>query len=131
MSWFAAKLVLECVVDGSEDSLCDEQIRVIEAESAEAAYAAAVALGEAEQSEFENSEGSASAWVFRGLSDLVELSLNSIESGSEIWSTLYEGTDPRQLVAPKERLTAISMQSKLNLRVSDLLPQRMRRYAPG
>jgi hypothetical protein len=131
VTWFAAKLVLECVAEGSDDSLCDEQTRVIEAESAEAAYDAAMAIGKAEQNEFVNAEGGTSAWVFRGLSDLVDLSLTSIESGAEVWSTLYEGTDPSQLVAPKERLTAISMQCRLNMRASELLPRRMRRYAPS
>jgi hypothetical protein len=86
-----------------------------------------LALGESEQSEYVNSEGESVAWVFRGLSDLVELSLDSIESGSEVWSALHENTDPQQLVAPKGRLTAILMEDKAQLRASDLLLDRFRR----
>jgi hypothetical protein len=93
MPWYAAKLVLECLVDARESSLCDEQTRVIDSPDVETAYAAALAIGESEQSEYVNSEGESVTWVFRGLSDLVELSLDSIESGSEVWSTLHENTD--------------------------------------
>ena len=129
MPWFTAWLVMECEVVGA-DPLCDEQLRLIEASDAEAAYVKAVEIGAEEEHSYENPDGDIVRWVFKGLSNLEEVMADSIESGTEIWSTIHDGTRAEELVRPKEKFTTSWSAENQNTTAGELLDPKRRRYAP-
>ncbi len=130
MPWYAAKIVMECSVEVEDDRLCDEQIRVIDAADADVAYELAQAIGRDEEGCFPNAEEQEVCWKFCGLSDLVLLSADRIESGVEVFSSLYRKTQASELVAEKSDLTVFRMQEYGDRTARELLSQDLRRYAP-
>jgi hypothetical protein len=131
MKWYSVKIIVECnVVGSSGPSLCEEQIHVILAKNAESAYRKAMRCGEAENHEYENSEGEIVCWVFKGLGDLVELCINDIVSGSEVWSTLHHEVSAKDLVIDKKDLTVFAMLPHNKTKAKDLLTDKVKPFAP-
>ncbi len=82
MPWYVARLIVECEVLGERiEPLVEEQWKLVEASDEEAAYRAALQLGEAENHSYANSESQTVRWTFKGLSDLEELLAETIGSG--------------------------------------------------
>jgi hypothetical protein len=131
MSWYVARLIVECeVIGGTAESLVEEQWKLIEASDSEVAYRTALQLGADENHSYENSEGQTVRWSFKGLSDLEEILAETIGSGTEICSTFFEGTRAEELVRPKSKLTTSWVTRNRNKTAGELLAASRKPYAP-
>ncbi|HEY4372714.1 MAG TPA: DUF4288 domain-containing protein [Burkholderiales bacterium] len=122
MSWFAAVLVVECNVPDSAPAsrLFDRQIRLIQADSPDAAYTDALSIGESENASYQNAEGHVVTWRFVGLHDLAEVMTDGLKSGVEIWSLREQG-DAASKVVEKSQLTAFWVQANEDKTAAELL----------
>jgi uncharacterized protein DUF4288 len=102
--WYIATLIIRSRVgDEPGPYTCDEQIRVIRAFNADAAYEKAVQISTGEEQTYENSDGENVFWEFVGLEDLEELD-SAIRDGTDIRSRLFGHPNPESLVSLRERL---------------------------
>ncbi len=126
MKWYTAKLVLKCIVDNQSFNLStfDEQVRVIQAENSEDAYAKALKFGNMEEHQYTNSDGKIVRWVFCGLSNLEEILDEQIEDGTEITANLYELIDVSELVRIKEDLAVFWYELNKNKTARQLIRNR-------
>jgi hypothetical protein len=120
--WYTAVLVVQAAVDGevTEESSCDLQYRLIHAPDDEAAYAKAVALGEAANLEYLNDEGGRVTWTFLGLADLDRIMKDSVGDGAEVYSQMLTGNG-ESLVVDKQRLTTFWFEANKDRKVGDIL----------
>ena len=87
--WYSSRLILKRTVGNQiSDFIFDEQVRLIEADNAEEAYAKALKLGQEEECEYWTSEQQEVKWTFIGLSDLHCID-KSLEDGVEIISKRF------------------------------------------
>jgi hypothetical protein len=89
MNWFLAKIVYRIVCgDGEHTPQFDEQLRLLEAETASAAFAKAQAIGEQEQEKFLNQKQHLVQWKFVNVSELYKVS--ALIDGAELYSKVQE-----------------------------------------
>lgn len=110
MKWYVAKLIVECRVGRAPAELWDEQLVLLRARNADGAYLAALKLGKAQETTYENSAGHKVRWKFKGLGDLQELLAKTIRSGTEVDSRLSRSGRPR--ISPKRKLTVFWTERK-------------------
>ena len=113
MSWFIAKIVFN-IVSGSriKKSRFEEQLRLVEAETAEEAFLKARAIGIGKEEIFHH-QGQFSKWEFVDVADLVPL--QSLKNGLEIYSQVHETEESRQYIHTiHERGMALRLNVQLN-----------------
>lgn len=121
--WFVAVLLLQSRVgDWDDEPLVDHQVRLIRAESPDAAYERALHLGKAEELTYENREGESVAWIFLGLSELEELGATTPTDGDEIFSWLTSGPG-RAFVQDKHQLSVFFTARNANKTAGELLDE--------
>jgi hypothetical protein len=92
MKWFLAKLVYQIICgDGDHTAQFDEQLRLVAAEDKEAAFAKAVAVGEAEAESFYNQDQVLVRWKFIHVPELY--ALHGLTDGAEVYSRIREADD--------------------------------------
>ncbi len=97
MNSFIIKLSFQIICgSGFHTAQFDEQLRLIFAEDAEAAFEKGMEIGEAEQSSFYNMNEQLVQWKFTGIADLQPL--HNMEHGAEIWSGITEAEDGEQYI---------------------------------
>ncbi len=95
--WYLADVVLEHAVEGDPRNLVHVNLHLIEAESPERAYEKAIALGQASQQVYANTDGQQVRVTFRGLRDLNVIH-DGLEDGAEL---VYE----ESAGVPEDRLS--------------------------
>ncbi|MDB5253099.1 MAG: hypothetical protein JWP27_2268 [Flaviaesturariibacter sp.] len=92
MKWYLAKLVYRIVCgDGQHIPQFDEQLRLVAAPDAAAAFDKAVAMGGAEEDSFCNQNAQWVHWQFINVSELCEL--RELIDGAEVYSRIREEED--------------------------------------
>jgi hypothetical protein len=107
--WYAAVLVLECVIAGKAQAEPELQVRLVEAPSHEDAYARAVELGAQEEQAYRNESGEEVSWHFRGLSDLNEI-LEAPKHGAEVY-WMRSKLPASELVRARDQLSAFWLEA--------------------
>jgi hypothetical protein len=89
--WYSARLLFEAEVegDGSDDILCEESIRLIEADSDNDAEQKAAEVGAQAQHEYVNDDGHTVRWRFRRVLDVQDLCESRIVHGMEVFSNMF------------------------------------------
>jgi hypothetical protein len=123
MRWYAVHLILECRKTATGESLgtVEEQVRILTATDDEEAYRKALRLGASAEHEYDNSAGERVRWVFAGLGDLDELSVERIEDGTEIASKIIHGAEAGRHVKGKPQLTVFLEKTLAKFRARDLV----------
>ena len=103
--WYAAVLVLECVIAGKAQAEPELQVRLIEATSHDEAYARAIELGTGAVHSYRNEAGEDVSWHFRGLSDLNEILDTPPKHGAEVYS-MRSKLPVAELVHTRDQLSA-------------------------
>ena len=107
--WFAATLIVrDRVEDQQKSSTCDEQIRLIQAKTAEKAYKKAYKLGKAQETVYLNGAGEMVYREFVGLQDL-SLIEAALDDGAEVRSRVFTHDAPETLVHTQDELSAFGM----------------------
>ena len=107
--WYAATLIVrDRVEDHQKVSTCDEQIRLIQARTAEKAYKKAYKLGKAQETVYLNAAGEMVYREFVGLQDL-SLIEGALDDGVEIHSRVFSHDAPESLVHTQDELSAFGM----------------------
>jgi hypothetical protein len=88
-SWYSARLLFEAEVEGEEDPLCEESIRLVEADNDDDAQQRAAEIGAQGQHEYLNGEGQTVRWHFRGVLEIQELCETKITHGVEVFSRMF------------------------------------------
>lgn len=90
-NWYAAKLLFEAEVDGepSGDVLCEESIRLIEADDEDDARKSAEIVGGRAEHEYVNEMGRTVRWCFRRVLEIQDLCESQIRHGTEVFSTMF------------------------------------------
>lgn len=89
MNWFLAKIVYRIICgNGDHTPQFDEQLRLIEAEDADIAFAKAHAIGNSEQESFLNQQQHLVRWQFINVSELYKIS--ALIDGAELYATVQE-----------------------------------------
>jgi hypothetical protein len=104
--WFLAQVVEEIRVAGSKRNVVHINYVIIRADSPEAAYDRAMALGKQGETSYVNELGKRVTIRFRGLRDL-DVIYEPLEDGCEIMYAEKLGVSPkgiRRLVRPKKEL---------------------------
>lgn len=92
MQRYLVKLMFNINIDnGNHASQFDEQIRIVEAYSLEAAFQKARTIGRKEEEIFINNESKMVNWQFIDVVDVYEL--ESIKDGEQVYSTTHENTE--------------------------------------
>ena len=96
MPWFSARLLFECDVDDGqkEDRLCDESIRLIEAEDETDAEKKTQELGEEREHDYKNEAGATVRWRFVEVLEIQDLCEPEIGHGVEVYSRLFRRSGP-------------------------------------
>jgi hypothetical protein len=106
--WYVATLIIRSRKESEDKPLLwvgEEQICLIQAPDADAAYEKAVELGREGEVSYENMLGDIVHWEFVGLEDLEWLD-EPIQDGTEIRSRFFQHRDPSSLVTEKADLSA-------------------------
>lgn len=92
-SWYAAKLLFEAKVEDndSRDVLCEESIRLIEADDEEDAQRRAEEVGAQAQHEYLNDEGHSVRWRFMRVLEIQDLCESQVTHGMEVFSKMFRG----------------------------------------
>ena len=107
--WYAATLIVRDRVEDNQKSFtCDEQIRLIQARTAEKAYKKAYKLGKAQETVYLNVAGEMVYREFVGLQDL-SLIVVALDDGAEIRSRVFSHDAPQTLVHTQDELSAFGM----------------------
>ncbi|MBK9569718.1 MAG: DUF4288 domain-containing protein [Chitinophagaceae bacterium] len=89
MNWFLVKMVFRIICgDGDHTAQFDEQLRLVSAESKEAAFQKAQLLGRKEEDMFFNKSQQLVQWLFINVSELYPL--DDLIDGAEIYSRIEE-----------------------------------------
>jgi Domain of unknown function (DUF4288) len=108
--WFLADLVVEHRIEGDPRNVVHINTVLVRAGSAEDAYSKALALGEEEKAEYENTDGRMVTVLFRGLGNLFD-TYEGLEHGSELIYSEEIGLPEEQvmeLVSSKESLAVFT-----------------------
>src|SRR5215470_2595520 len=89
MSWYLTKIVYRIICgQGNHTAQFDEQLRLIQAESAQEAFEKSTLLGQREEDKFFNEEQKLVQWKFINVSELYKLS--GLLDGAELYSRIQE-----------------------------------------
>jgi hypothetical protein len=89
MNWYLTKIVYRIICgQGDHTAQFDEQLRLIQASSAQEAFEKATALGEKEEDKFYNEDQKLVQWKFINVSELYKLS--GLLDGAELYSRIQE-----------------------------------------
>ena len=90
MGWYSARIVFESEIDGPPDpkQLREHSIRVLLADTDDAALKKAKELGMASEHSHRNSEGEQITWRFRYVAEVQELFEERLEEGVEVFSRM-------------------------------------------
>ena len=103
--WYVAVLIVrDRVEDHQSSSICDEQLRLIQARTADKAYKKAYKLGKAQETVYLNNAGEMVYREFVGLQDL-SLIEGALADGVEIKSHVFSHPAPQELVHTQDELT--------------------------
>jgi hypothetical protein len=124
-SWYVAKLIVQCKVEGDESGLwtVDEQIRVIRASDPDTAYRKTMDLGKRQETSYENMYGKIVTWEYIGLQDLAPLLAASIVDGTEITGRLLTSDNPLELVRDDRDLQVNWIERNRHRTAADILQQ--------
>ena len=93
MHWYLAKIIYQIICgEGEHTPQFDEQLRLIHAVDAEAAYQRAKQIGLMEQSSFLNQHRKLVQWKFINIADVY--AIRSDMDGAEVFSRIVEIHDP-------------------------------------
>jgi hypothetical protein len=93
MHWYLAKIIYQVICgEGEHTPQFDEQLRLIQAVDAEAAYQKAKQIGEMEQHSFIDQRHQLVQWQFINVADLY--AMKSEMDGAEVFSRIVEIRDP-------------------------------------
>jgi hypothetical protein len=107
--WYAATLIIRDRIEDHQKSYsCDEQIRLIQAKTAEKAYKKAYKLGKAQETVYLNVAGEMVYREFVGLQDL-SLIVAALDDGAEVRSRVFSHDSPQSLVHTQDELSAFGM----------------------
>lgn len=97
--WFTASLLFESrhERESRAESLFEESLILIEAEDEEAARAAGVARGKADEVEFATSASDSVRWTFVRILAVHEIGPERPTSGSEVFSRFLSGAEAQSL----------------------------------
>jgi hypothetical protein len=127
LSWYVATIILKCQIAGESSSsgvwTCIQQIHLLRASQRNEAYDKALALGKSEEHEYLNAEGQTVSWIFVGLENLEELTIESFQDGMEIWGRVFESNSPEALVTGKDGLTVYYMDEIGHLTADEILQE--------
>ena len=98
-SWFAARILMERthLEERDVDTLFEDKIILLRADTEDAALSKAEALGRASEHAYENAEGKPVRWIFREVLDVKELFDDAIGEGTEVYYALLAGDDVAHL----------------------------------
>ena len=121
--WYAATLIVrDRIEDHQKSSTCDEQIRLIQAKTAEKAYKKAYKVGKAQETVYLNVAGEMVYREFVGLQDL-SLVETALADGVEVRSRIFSDDAPEKLVHTQDELSAFGQPLKGEWQiVSEALP---------
>lgn len=89
MNWYLIKLVYRIICgQGNHTAQFDEQLRLIQADSAQEAFEKSSILGEKEEDKFYNEEQKLVQWKFINVAELYKLSV--LLDGAELYSRVQE-----------------------------------------
>ncbi|HTN89588.1 MAG TPA: DUF4288 domain-containing protein [Sorangium sp.] len=90
--WYSVCMLFESEVDDqpSEETLCEESVRLIKADDVDTAKAVADSLGAELGHAYSNPDGKTVRWVFKGIVDLQDLCESDIVSGAEVFSRMFK-----------------------------------------
>lgn len=121
--WYSAVIVLRAKVGDTwqDEFLLDHQVRLVRAADPEAAFARAVAIGEAEAHAYQNDRAERVSWEFVGLADLDELTAD-VSDGVEVWSWRTRG-QPSAAVVAKDQLSVFHRTANATRTAAELLDE--------
>lgn len=95
MTWYSARILYETEIDGRPDvdGIREESIRVLRAESAEAALSKARKIGRLNETTYQNHAGENVTWRFRRVLEVQDLCEHALREGVEVFSVLSPGED--------------------------------------
>lgn len=97
MNRYLVKLMFNINIDnGNHAHQFDEQIRIVESYSLEAAFQKARSIGKREEETFINSESKMVNWQFIDVVDVYEL--ESLKDGEQVYSTTHENTERHSFI---------------------------------
>lgn len=97
MKRYLVKLMFNINIDnGNHAHQFDEQIRIVEAYTLEAAFQKARGIGKKEEEVFINSENKMVNWQFIDVTEVYEL--ESIKDGEQIYSTTHENAERHSFI---------------------------------
>jgi Domain of unknown function (DUF4288) len=114
-TWFSVKLLFTSEIAGEADGdrLCEESIIVVSESDEEYARQSARAIALKMQHDYQNEHGELVHWRFVKILEIQDLCEEKIESGTEVWSRLFnepQATQPDKFgSASKEQINLPSM----------------------
>lgn len=97
MKWYIAKIVFSISAENtSHKPQFDEQLRLIAADTEEAAFLKARIIGLAEEDSFLNDRNNLVKWEFINVSEIIPL--QKLEDGIEIYSHIHETEEARSYI---------------------------------
>lgn len=97
MKWYIAKIVFSISAENtSHKPQFDEQLRLIAADTEEAAFLKARIIGLAEEDSFLNDRNNVVKWEFINVSEIIPL--QKLEDGIEIYSHIHETEEARSYI---------------------------------
>ncbi|MEM6529276.1 MAG: DUF4288 domain-containing protein [Chloroflexota bacterium] len=122
MNWYAVTTILKIEVENAAPPYtCDEQIRLIHAESEILAFQKAVQIALAEETTYRNADGEIVRWSFVGIESLKYIE-EGIINGVEIRSRLFGHANPKSLVT-KDLYSLREQEGKKSIRNEDIPPK--------
>jgi Domain of unknown function (DUF4288) len=112
-SWFSVKLLFASEIAGEAqgDRLCEESIIVVSESDEEHARQTARAIALNMQHDYRNEHGDLVHWRFVKILEIQDLCEDKIESGTEVWSRLFNESQATQ---PGDKFGSASKE-KINL----------------
>lgn len=97
MNWYISKVVFKISVEGtSHKPQFDEQLRLIAADTEEAAFLKARVIGLNEEDSFINDRNNMVKWEFINVAEIIPLM--KLEDGMEIYSRIHETDEARSYI---------------------------------
>jgi hypothetical protein len=103
MSWFSARVIFECEVEGSDSRLWEERVFVIEADTDSDARKLLNKVLKKQRISYQNMYGQTVTWKRRGRAAIQDLLLDKITSGSEVFSRFLLERDIQCLERSKNK----------------------------
>jgi hypothetical protein len=100
MGWYSARIIFETDIEGPPDPtpMCEESIRVLLAESEEAAWKKAESVGRSGEHAYNNDTGELVRWRYKCVAEIQELYEETLYDGVEVYSRLF----PSPVGGPEE-----------------------------